>query len=960
MSSRFHKRERRAVSCRGRIEELENRTLLSITATAFSYNVLENTASQIELSPFVKDSDTSATLTFDLVSTTTADGGQASVNAGSGLISYTPAANSPAQDSLQYFATDTDGDTSDTATVTLNLSSVAANPVVVSEVEGQATIPLTILNLPGSVLDTSSKPSYTFSNAEVVGIGDGTVSFTNTKNGAFTYTPPASNFTGNVAVSYKVADGTGTSNATVVIAIGPIAVDPVTWGTLSSSSATIPETIVPSLLQRIHDVGTNPTYTFSNPIIAAGDGAISNLDPATGSFTYTAPDAVFTGVVPVQYTVSDGTNSTTGDVSIVVAPLVTQPVTVTELDHQSTVSLTILNLTGAVQDISSNPTYTFSNLTIVDGGGSIATKGFDDSSVGAFTYTLPSPASPRPVHIEYSVSDGTNTANGVVTIQLVGIEVNPANFTVLQNTQATLPALDGRVIDAKSNPTYTFSSPSVPAGDGTVQFTDTTHGILGYTPPGATISGTFPVLYTVSDGTNSTSGVLDLTVAPLITIPLLIPVALQTQSTNVPSLVASGNVEDVSSNPSYTFSNPIVAPGDGTVQLTSTTTGALTYTPPFASFFGVVQVTYTGSDGANNTANGNVIINVEQTIQPRNDGPISAVAGRPLTIPAAQLLGNDIAAPDGLLPSIGSVGNASNGTVVLNYDGSVTFTPVSEGPASFTYTDTDVENDASLVATVTLNVKLGTTINWAHPADIVYGTALSSKQLNAIASVPGTLTYVPASGTFLRAGTGQTLEVTFTPADSVDYADATATVQINVAQATTILNWSNPGTIVHGTPLSSVQLDATASVPGTFRYIPAAGTVLPVGAGQTLAVVFTPYDANDYTAGLARAIINVQPAPPPGLTVQTHSFGGRARRRVGGVIARLHTTLSKLKTTYYSALVNWGDGVVQKGKLAKSGTHGFTLNATHSYRLAGSYRVSVTISDPLGDSLTESFGVSIS
>ena len=123
---------------------------------------------------------------------------------------------------------------------------------------------------------------------------------------------------------------------------------------------------------------------------------------------------------------------------------------------------------------------------------------------------------------------------------------------------------------------------------------------------------------------------LNLTVAPLITSPLLIPVALQTQPTDVPSLVASGNVQDVASNPSYTFSNLIVAPGDGTVQLTDATTGTFTYAPRLPSFFGVVQVTYTVTDGASNTASGNVIINVEQTIQPQDDGPITAVAGRPL------------------------------------------------------------------------------------------------------------------------------------------------------------------------------------------------------------------------------------------------------------------------------------------------------------------------------------------
>jgi hypothetical protein len=882
MSWRFHKRRRRASSCLDRIEELEGRTLLSVTATSFSDNVLSNTATTIELSPHVQDSDPNATLTYELVSTSTTDGGQVSVGAASGLVSHTPAANSTSPDSFEYFVTDSDSDSSAMETVTLNLSSVAALPAVVNEVEGQSTIGLTILDQPGAIKDNSSKPTYTFSNAQVANGGEGTVSFTDTKIGRFTYTPPSSTFTGEVTISYQVSDGTGTSASTVEIEIGPIAADPVMWGTLSSTTAAIPSTVVPGLLSRIHDVNLKPTYTFSNPVIAPGDGAISNLDPATGSFTYTAPDSGFTGVAPVRISVSDGTNSTVENVSIVVAPLITQPVTVTELDHQSTVSLTILNLTGAVQDFASNATYTFSNLRILDGGGSIAAKGFDNATVGAFTYTLPGPPTPHPVHIEYSVSDGTNTANGVVTIQLSPIEANPANFSVLQNTPTTLPALSGRILDVNSKPTITFSRPSVPAGDGTVEFSDATTGILIYVPPDASFTGAFPVQYSVGDGTNSTTGVLNLTVAPLITSPLLIPVALQTQPTDLPGLVASGNVQDVSKNPSYTFSNPIVAPGDGTVKLTNATKGALTYTPPSATFFGVVQVTYTVTDEAKNTATGTVVINVEETIRPRNDGPLSAVAGTPLSIPADELLGNDTASPDGLRPVIASVGDATNGIVVLNAGGSVTFTPTGGGPASFKYEDTDADRDASLVATVTLYVKLKPTIIWANPPDIL-----------------------------------------------------------------------------HGAPLSGTQLDAIASVPGTFTYTPAAGTVLGVGNAQTLSVVFRPTDTTDFIDASATASINIQPDPPPGLTVRTHSFSGRARRKVGGVIAQLHTTLSKLKKSYYTASINWDDGVIQNGKFGKSGAHGFTLNATHSYRATGSYRASVTISDPLGDRLTEFFVVAV-
>ena len=52
------------------------------------------------------------------------------------------------------------------------------------------------------------------------------------------------------------------------------------------------------------------------------------------------------------------------------------------------------------------------------------------------------------------------------------------------------------------------------------------------------------------------------------------------------------------------------------------------------------------------------------------------------------------------------------------------------------------------------------TITWAAPAGITYGTALSAMlNSNATASVLGTLTYTPAAGAVLAAGS-QTLSVT--------------------------------------------------------------------------------------------------------------------------------------------------------------------------------------------------------
>src|SRR5207245_7598343 len=110
----------------------------------------------------------------------------------------------------------------------------------------------------------------------------------------------------------------------------------------------------------------------------------------------------------------------------------------------------------------------------------------------------------------------------------------------------------------------------------------------------------------------------------------------------------------------------------------------------------------------------------------------------------------------------------------------------------------------------------------ADPAGITYGTALSSTQLNATASVPGSFVYTPAEGSIPAAGT-DTLSATFTPTDTANYSTVTRTVQLTVSQAAPTITWAAPASITYGTALSATQLNATASVPGTLVYTPAAG-----------------------------------------------------------------------------------------------------------------------------------------
>ena len=71
-------------------------------------------------------------------------------------------------------------------------------------------------------------------------------------------------------------------------------------------------------------------------------------------------------------------------------------------------------------------------------------------------------------------------------------------------------------------------------------------------------------------------------------------------------------------------------------------------------------------------------------------------------------------------------------------------------------------------------------------------------------------------------------------------------VIVNVQQAAPGVTWPVPAPISFGTALSAAQLDATASVPGTFVYAPPTGAILGAGT-QALSVTFTPSDAINYS-----------------------------------------------------------------------------------------------------------------
>ncbi len=189
-----------------------------------------------------------------------------------------------------------------------------------------------------------------------------------------------------------------------------------------------------------------------------------------------------------------------------------------------------------------------------------------------------------------------------------------------------------------------------------------------------------------------------------------------------------------------------------------------------------------------------------------------------------------------------------------SYDQNPTHTYSKEGNYTVTLLASNVNGTDSKDSTINVS-KLTPTITWSNPANITYGTPLSETQLNASASTPGNYIYRPAAGTLLGVGT-HTLHVDFTPTDSVNYTNNSMDVTINVLRATPLIIWSKPDDIFYRTALNSTQLNALASVNGTFVYTPAAGTILNAGT-HTLHADFTPDDTANYTNASKNVTINV-------------------------------------------------------------------------------------------------------
>jgi hypothetical protein len=567
-------------------------------------------------------------------------------------------------------------------------------------------------------------------------------------------------------------------------------------------------TATPYTFQVLSTGNPQPTYTLT------ASPAGMTIDPSTGLISWTAaPNQAGTATFSVE--ASNYAGSTEQTYTIRVVPAAPSGVTATGASTSS-----IALAWNAVYD-ASGVTYTVTEkVWVVTGGGKGSRGGHyvyktiaSGLTTSSYTVTGLGTGSSHMYYIT-SVDDASGLASAPSSIVTAQTWYAPtlSPFVLLGGALMSDPnATIGQPINvsmiSSGNPAPTFSLVSGPNG----LSIDPNTGVVTYTPDDSTLG---LVNYTV-EASNAVSSVS------------------QTYGFNVvpaPTIIFNDGPFTFNGYAFYATATAVgtdgVTPVPGTFEFFYSGPS----NPP--SFAGTYTVTAYFTSGVSNygstVATSTMIINPAQAVFGNLVSPTV-----PLGTPGVTLSGN---LTDGALaPASGTVDVTLNGvTQAVPLGAGDTFASTFDTsalapgtyPVTYSYVPGDTDfaaQDGTSTVTITATAQTTPLIEWATPAPISYGTPLDGTQLNAAAVDPntlaplaGTFSYSPTAGTLLDAGM-QTLNMTFTPADTADYTSASGSVILEVDGApttTTLTSSAQPS--VFGEP---VTFTASVTTP-----VPQAGT----------------------------------------------------------------------------------------------------------------------------------------
>ncbi|WP_404972822.1 tandem-95 repeat protein [Vibrio campbellii] len=598
---------------------------------------------------------------------------QGTVEIVDGKLVFTPADNFNGEATISY--TVSDGALEDSAEVSVTVNPV--NDAPVANDDSAATdedTPVTIDVLPN---DTDvDGDTLTIVNASVPA-DQGTVEIV---DGKLVFTP-AENFNGEATINYTVSDGELEDSAEVSVTVNPLNDAPVANDDSAATDEDTPVTI--DVLTNDTDVDGD-TLTIVNASVPADQGTVEIVD---GKLVFT-PAENFNGEANINYTVSDGELEDSAEVTVTVNPINDAPVAnddsaVTDEDTPVTI------------DVLPNDTDVDGDTLSIVNASVPADQGTVEIVDGKLVFT-PAENFNGEATINYTVSDGELEDSAEVSVT-----VNPLNDAPVANDDSAATDEDTPVtIDVLTNDTdvdgdtLTIVNASVPADQGTVEIVD---GKLVFTPA-ENFNGEANINYTVSDGELEDSAEVTVTVNPINDVPT-VENTIADQSLEEDFTPYTIDLNDAFSDVDnadgeLTFS----VSGNSNIQV-SIVDGIATITPT-ADWNGSEELTFTAEDPSGETVSQVVDFTVAAVVDIVSDSA-DIVEDTPTKL---DVLGNDNFEGDAPVVSVEAGHEPTNGTVVVNNDGTVTYTPNQDynGPDQFTYTVTS--GGVTETTTVTLNV----------------------------------------------------------------------------------------------------------------------------------------------------------------------------------------------------------------------------------------------------------------
>ncbi|MHA2759571.1 tandem-95 repeat protein [Vibrio harveyi] len=494
-------------------------------------------------------------------------------------------------------------------------------------------------------------------NASVQDNGDGT----------FTVVPDA-DFNGELDLTFDISDGQETVSSSIDLTVRPINDAPVPEdktfeveedGTLIFTDA--------DLLAGATDIeGDN--LTVEGVSYDGGDGILT--DNGNGTYTF-APNENFNGDVNFSFDVSDGTDTVSANIDVSVTPVDDAPVSgnlAYSVDEDGSIRLSQEQLLSQASDVEGDA-LTASNLS-VDGNATVTQN--DD---GSFTIT-PDADFNGDIDISFDISDGTNTVQATADLT-----VNPINdLPVPQDQQfsveedGTLQFTDADLLTGATDiegDNLTVEGVSYDGGDGIL--TDNGNGTYTFAP-NENFNGDVNFSFDVSDGTDTVSANIDVSVTPVDDAPVSGNLAYSVDedgSIRLSQEQLLSQASDVEGD-ALTASNLSV---DGNATVTQNDDGSFTITPD-ADFNGDIDISFDISDGTNT-----VQATADLTVNPINDLPVpqdqqfSVEEDGTLQFTDADLLAGatDIEGDDLSVTGISYEG--TDGVLTDNGDGTYSFAP---------------------------------------------------------------------------------------------------------------------------------------------------------------------------------------------------------------------------------------------------------------------------------------------